>query len=170
MPIILRKQDPNEEILVGDVIMVSPETQNVTRAINDKTELNSRLVVGVCIESDNNTPLPQYIDGGNSKIESNIVTINGGDSTDNKIKLPINGGNSELRKREVVSVESNGIQVVNVVHHVDLGDKLTISRLHSGKAESIDTLNYNKFCSRTIGKVIKYTTNKEQVVCLLDIE
>lgn len=169
MSVIFRKTKPSEIIEVGDVLMLSPENQYVTRAIRDESKLNERLVVGICVESDNETPVAIVVNGGKSKAPTGkFVHINGGSASVNVI--PINGGNSELRPREYVAIESNNIQVVNTVHHIDIGDKLTISDAHPGKAEAVSVLNQNEFDNRSIGKVIKYTENKNKVVALLNIE
>lgn len=169
MATINRKIDPNEEINIGDVLMVSPDTQRVTKAIKDKGGINDRLIVGVCTASDNSTPMPSEMNGGNSRIsKTKRIMLSGGNSNQNVITFK--GGNSNLRPREIVTTETCGAQIVNINHYADLGDKLVLSGLGSGKAEAIDILNYNKFNSRTIGKVIKFTENKGQVVCLLNIE
>lgn len=168
MATIQRKVSPNEVIEVGDVLMISPETQNVSRAYKDKEGLNERLVIGVCTGSNNTVPLPLKIFGGNSKSPGLVDTINGGDSIISVI--PLYCGDSQERARAIVFIETAGKQLVNVAHHVDLGDDLTLSRLHKGKAEAVDITNANRFTSRTFAKVIKYTENKEQVLCLLDIE
>lgn len=162
-----RKSDVTENIEVGDIVMLSPENQRVTRAFADKQGINERLVIGVCVESDNTTPMPPVVNGGVAKVSNTKTQIIDGNS---KKGLILNGGNSSIRPREVIRVESGNTQVVNVVHHVDLGDRLTLSRQHPGKAESVDIGNVNRFDNRNIGKAIKYTGSKDKVVCLLNIE
>lgn len=167
MAVLYKKVDPKEQIKVGDVMMISPETQLVTRAFRDKWGLNERLVIGVCSDADNESLLPFVIKGGVAKENKSIrPIINGGSSQGNM--LFIYGGDSSARPRKVISVETSGVQVVNVAHHVDLGDKLVISH-HIGKAQSKDIFS-DGFETRSIGKAIKYTDNREQVVCLLNIE
>lgn len=168
MAVIYKKVDPKEKIAIGDVMMISPENQLITRAVRDKWGLNERLVVGVCTNSDNKSLLPFVIDGGVAKeLKSIRPIINGGNSQGNM--LVINGGGSKLRPRKVITVETSGVQIVNVAHHVDLGDRLTISK-HVGKAQSMETFGLDGFDTRSIGKAIKYTDNREQVLCLLNIE
>lgn len=166
------KLDSSEQINIGDVIMIDPGTGKVTKAVaNNCNELilNSRLIIGVCCESDNTTPLPIIIDGGNasnidrqtinsnkSKIHSNYIIISGGDS-----------GTNEARR--LIKVVYNDEQLVNIFGYVDIGDKLCISRV-PGLAKSKDYLNKNYYEERPIGKVIKYTNNPNQVKVLLNIE
>lgn len=80
----------------------------------------------------------------------------------------IDGGTSEQNKREIIQIAYTGKQLVNICGYVNLGDKLCMSKT-PGKAESLDYLN-NNFYARTIGKVIQYTDNENQVKVLLDIE
>lgn len=167
MSVVYRKKDISEEIEIGDIIMISPEDQRVTRAVADKKKLNERLVIGVCTESDNKTPIPHLLSGGSAKISNVKIPVVDGNS---KTSLILDGGNSTIRPRETITVEANSSQVVNVVHHVDLGDKLTLSRNHPGKAEAVDIGNTNRFDNRNIGKAIKYTADSNKVVCLLNIE
>ena len=64
-----RKSIPSEIIEIGDIIMLDPETSYVKRAeANDCDELmaNSRLIIGVCVTSNNTDPLPIIIDGGHA--------------------------------------------------------------------------------------------------------
>lgn len=168
MATIHRKANLNEIIEVGDVLMVSPENQCVTKAFRDSNGINERLVVGVCSGSDNKTKMPIRIIGGKSVMPELHTLINGGNSSVNVI--PLKCGDSKERPRLIVSIETSGKQLVNVAHNVDIGDSLTICRKHKGKAEAVDLLNHNRFTNRTIGKVIRYTNNKNQVMCLLDIE
>lgn len=170
MATIQRKVSPNEIIEIGDVLMISPDNQCVSRAYKDEEGINERLVIGVCTGSDNTIPKPIRFIGGDSSVKepNKTVLINGGNSIISVI--PLNFGSSEERPREVVIIETSGKQIVNVTHYPDVGDSLTLSRLHKGKAEAVDILNSNRFSSRTFAKVIKHTKNKEQVLCLLDIE
>lgn len=167
MPVVYRKKDVTENIEIGDIIMISPENQRATRAVADKQGINNRLVVGICIESDNKSPIPRFLNGGSAKTSQTKIPVIDGNA---KTSLKLDGGNGSIRPREIVSVESGSTQVVNVVHHVDLGDKITLSKAHPGKAEAVDICNTNRFDTRNIGKVIKYTIDREKVVCLLNIE
>lgn len=166
------KVNSSEEINVGDVIMIDPSTGNVTKAVaNDCKELilNSRLIVGVCCESDNTTPEPIVIDGGNGK-EVDRIKLNSDKSKIHSEYIIISGGDSGTNEaRRLIKVVYNEEQLVNVYGYVDIGDKLCISRV-AGKAKSKDYLNKNYYEERSIGKVIKYTNNPEQVKVLLNIE
>ena len=68
--ITYKKVDPSEVIEVGDVIMIDPDNGYITRAVrgdNHEFPINTRMVVAICIWS-NNTALPTIIiDGGPSK-------------------------------------------------------------------------------------------------------
>lgn len=159
-----------ESIEVGDIIMLDPNTGNVTRAVIDnphKAIINSRLVIGVCTESDNTSSIPIVIDGKDS---TNIdrINLNGGDSTSTTTNI-ISGGLSKDTGRKYIKVQSSGEQILNVTGFVDLGDQLCISRC-PGKVKSKDFLDRTYFDLRNIGKVIKFTNNKEKVKVLLNIE
>lgn len=167
-----RKAIPSELINPGDLIMIDPDTAMVKKTVvddfNDYTT-NSRLVVGVCISSNNEAPLPLIINGGNSS-NTNVNILNGGSSINNDIEwIVIDGGMSDQNSREIIQVQYAGTCVVNIYGHVDLGDELCIS-CEPGKAKSKDYLNKEYFYARSIGRVIKYTDNPEQVKVLLDIE
>lgn len=171
--ITYRKVDPSEIISVGDIIMLDPDTACVKRAVANDFEdfqINCRLIVGVCIEANNTACIPEIIDGGTSETE-NEYTVDGGTSLyegDYEI-IVIDTGGSSQNTREIIKVAYSGTQLVNVCGYVDLGDQLCISN-HAGKAKSKDILNEEYFYTRTIGKVIKFTNNSNQVKVLLDIE
>lgn len=166
-----KKADPSEEIQVGDIVMLDTSTAYITRAvINNPYEslLSSKLVVGVCIESNNAAEMLRVIDGGSSSDSLQRIELNGGTSKDVETIL-IESGSSDNEAREIIKVAYTGEHLVNICGYVSLGDKLCISQ-HPGKARSMDYLNIDYFESRSIGKVIKYTANKNQVKVLLDIE
>lgn len=164
-----RKAIPSEVIEVGDIVMLDPDTSYIKRAVVDRQRgnINSRLVVGVCVESNNVFPAPITIRGGSST-EIERVQLHGGYS-DSIQTIMIIGGTSKQSEREFIKVAYMGEHLVNVCGFVDLGDKLCISK-HPGKAKSIDYLDGDYFESRSIGKVIKFTSSKNKVKVLLDIE
>ena len=54
--ITYKKVDPSEVIEVGDVIMIDPDNGYITRAVrgdNHEFPINTRMVVGICIWSNN---------------------------------------------------------------------------------------------------------------------
>ena len=167
--ITYKKVDPSEIIEVGDVIMIDPDNGYITRAVrgdNYEFPINTRMVVGICIWS-NNTALPTIIiDGGLSKdLERKEIS-----STSESIDLIyIDGGPSNENPREIIQVAYTGEWPVNVCGFVDIGDKLGISK-HAGKAKAIEYIDKDYFLTRSIGKCVKYMKNKEQVKVLLDIE
>lgn len=165
-----RKSDPSEIIEVGDIIMLDPDTSYVKRAeANDYDDLmvNSRLIIGVCVTSNNTDPIPLFLDGGPS-LELDREEIDSGTS-DKPQTIMIISGDSNINKREIIQIAYMGEQMVNICGYVDLGDKLTLSE-HPGKAKSKDFLDEEFYVARSIGKVIKFTNNPKQVKVLLDIE
>lgn len=169
---IYKKADASEIIQVGDILMLDPDTNYVTRAVADNKcamTLNSRFVIGVCVKSDNASPIPIVIDGGEAtEFDIERVEMDGGSS--NSIEtIIIESGNSEQNTRELVQIAYSGECVVNICGYVDLGDKLCISN-HAGKAKAMDYLNNDYFSTRSIGKVIKFMNSMNQARVLLDIE
>ena len=167
---IYKKANPSEIIEVGDIVMLDPETASITRAVIAGPEdymINSRLIVGVCIKSDNTARLNMIIDGGLSKnFERELLDSGVSDSIQTII---IASGTSDQNAREIIQVAYSGEYAVNICGYVDLGDQLSISN-HPGKARSKDYLDRQYMITRSIGKVIKYTNNRDQVKVLLDIE
>ena len=168
--ITYKKVDPSEVIEVGDVIMIDPANGYITRAVmGDKKDfpINTRMVVGICIWS-NNTALPTIvIDGGLSNdIERTII----GSTSEDIDLIYIVGGPSDENPREIIQVAYTGEWPVNVCGFVDIGDKLGICE-HPGRAKAIEYIDDHYFVTRSIGKCVKYIKKeKEQVKVLLDIE
>lgn len=167
---IYHRMDVNENIEVGDIVMLDPATNTVTRAVaNNHGEfiLNARLIVGVVVFSDNYSKVPLVIDGGRaSTVEMEEIDCG---TSENKVEfILLEGGTSEQSMRELVQIAYGGEALVNICGFVQLGDRLTISK-HAGKAKAIDYIDNDYFKSRSIGKVIKFI-NKTQVKVLLDIE
>lgn len=66
-----RKTNPLEVIEVGDVIMLDTGTNYVTRAsANNLSEyiINSRMIIGICVSSNNYVPPTVLVDGGTSLV------------------------------------------------------------------------------------------------------
>ena len=165
-----KKAIPSEVIEVGDIIMLDPGTSYVKRAVVEDfrdLRVNARLIVGVCVYSNNSEPIPIIIDGGKAK-DINRELLDGGTSEAIQTII-IKGGPSNQNAREIIQVAYMGEQLVNICGFVDLGDKLCISK-HPGKAKSKDYLDSDYYKTRSIGKVIQFTNNKDQVRVLLDIE
>lgn len=164
-----KKADASEIISVGDIVMLDLATSSITKAVVNSEEglpLNTRLVVGVCVQSDNYSNFLKRLDGGTSKDVVRTLLESKSDSEDIII---IAGGGSGQSSREIIKVAYMGEYPVNVCGFVDLGDKLCISE-HAGKAKAIDYYDDDYFRSRSIGKVVKFMNNKYQVKVLLDIE
>lgn len=167
---LYHKSDLEEIIEVGDVIMIDPDTETVTRAVaNNLGEMciNSRFIVGVVIQSDNISNVDIDIDGGIAK-DTTKEPVDGGGATSKPEYIVLEGGIGQQNMREYVRLAYAGEVVVNVCGFVQLGDRLTISE-HAGKAKAIDYIDNDYFRLRSIGKVIKYI-NPKQVKVLLDIE
>ena len=65
-----KKAIPSEIIELGDIVMLDPGTNYIKRAVaNDFGDLmiNSRLIVGVCVKSNNTASIPDMLDGGSSE-------------------------------------------------------------------------------------------------------
>lgn len=164
-----KKVDANEIIEVGDIVMIDPENGYITRAVVEgmcDAPINSRLVVGVCVQSNNYAKAAIVIDGGKAKNINRKEVSSTSSSTD---IILLDGGPSTQNARELIQVAYAGEWPVNVCGFVDLGDRLCISA-HPGKAKAIDYTDRHYFSERSIGKVIKYVKNREQVIVLLDIE
>lgn len=152
--------------------MLDPDTSRITRAVVNSYEdmiINSRLVVGVCINSNNDGHLLTLIDGGSADNSINRKLFSGGPARPIQTIIIESGGASE-NERQIIQVAYMGEHIINVCGPVDLGDKLCISH-HPGRAKAKDYLeDMDYFESRSIGKVIKFTSNRNQVTALLDIE
>ena len=165
-----RKKIPTENINIGDIIMLDVETGYIQRAVLEKFPeygINSSLVIGICVSSDNETPPTITIDGG----KSNTIDrqeLNGGDSTSTQTII-IYGGNSTQNPREIIQVAYTGEQMVNLCGPVHIGDRLCISN-QPGKAMSKDYLGQEFYDLRSIGKVIRLDKQNKQAKVLLDIE
>lgn len=164
-----KKVDAEEIITIGDVVMIDPKNGYITRAVKGDKEnapINARMVIGVCIDSNNVAKPNIVIDGGQSPDTERVELSSNSENVD---LIYLEGGNSEQNPRELIQVVYSGECLVNVTGYVDLGDRLGISN-DPGKAKSIDYTDRHYFIERSIGKVIKYTNTKEQVKILLDIE
>lgn len=164
-----KKSNASEIIEVGDIIMLDPASATVTRAVaNDRKSLttNSRLIIGVCIKSDNSSTIPAVVRGGNAKPISREFFDGGRSDTVETIILKNTG--SAQNAREIIQVAYAGEYPVNICGYAQVGDKLCISQ-HAGKAKAMDYLVGNYYNTRSIGKVIKFL-NETQVKVLLDIE
>lgn len=171
--ITYHKSDVDEIIDVGDIVMLNPETNTITKAVldeEDDLQVNARLIIGVVVYSDNWSKVPLVINGGSAR-DTDTVTrdiIDCGTSEAKPEYILIEGGNSEQNMRELVKIAYAGTVPVNICGYVQLGDRLTISE-HAGKAQSINYIDNDYFRLRPIGKVIKYIS-KYQAKVLLDIE
>lgn len=167
------KADVDEIIDIGDIVMLDTDTNTVTKAVaNDEGEMiiNSRLIIGVVIFSDNWSKVPLIIDGGRAYDDESVIRdiLDCGTSVEKPEYILIEGGTSEQNMRELVKIAYAGEVPVNICGYVQLGDRLTISE-HAGKAKAIDYIDNDYFRLRSIGKVIKFI-NKYQAKVLLDIE
>lgn len=165
-----KKAIPSEIIEFGDIVMLDPGTNYIKKAVyNDFNDMmiNSRLVVGVCIKSDNTAAIPKLLDGGSSEnIDRELID---GGLSDSVQTIIIESGLSDQNSREIIQVAYAGEHLINICGYVSLGDKLCMSS-HPGKAKSKDYLDDDYFEARSIGKVIQFTNNKYQVKALIDIE
>ena len=167
---VYHRLDVDEIIEVGDIVMLDPATNTVTKAVaNDPEEfiLNARLIVGVVVFSDNYSKVPLILDGGRAST-TEFEEIDCGTSEVKPEYILIEGGTAEQNMRELVQIAYGGEVPVNICGFVELGDRLTISE-HAGKAKAIDYIDNDYFKLRSIGKVVKFIS-KDQAKVLLDIE
>lgn len=166
-----RKAIPSETIEKGDLLMLDIESGYIKRAVLEKPyeqSVNTKLVVGVCVGSDNESAFIKKIDGGSS-LFTNRKTLNGGTSESIQTII-VYGGDSTLGTREIVQVAYLGEVCVNIYGRTRIGDRLCISR-KPGKAKSIDELDDFGEGMRSIGKVISFLNKeKTQAKVLLNIE
>lgn len=171
--ITYKKTDASEVIQPGDILMLDLKNATVTKAVITnyrEATIDSRLVIGVCVSSNNSESLPYIINGGYADT-TEAELLNGGVSKRDGTEtiIVISGPDSTQNKRELVKVAYTGEQVVNICGYVDIGDKLCISE-HAGKAKSKNYFEKEYFGLRSIGKVVKRTNTENQVKVLLDIE
>ena len=166
-----KKAIPSEIIELGDIVMLDPGTNYIKRAVaNDMQDMmvNSRLIIGVCVKSNNTEPIPEIMSGGPSEGTIKRELINGGVS-DSVQTIIIESGTSDQNSREIIQVAYSGEHAVNICGFVDLGDRLCISS-HPGKAKSKDYMDEEYFKARSIGKAIQFTNDPKRVKALIDIE
>lgn len=170
---VFNKVDPNEIINVGDLIMLDSATGKVTVTqanSYEELEVNQMLVVGVCSESDNTTPLPQILDCGQSIIdETRLVTLDLGDSTTETGHV-LTCENSEPNSREYIEINNTGSVILenDGANEIEIGTKVRMS----GERNKVTGNEFNSREAthfRTIGKVTKILSDNK-VEVLLDIE
>lgn len=164
-----KKAIPEEVINIGDIIMLDVESGMIKRAVLEphcEYSINSKLVVGICVGSDNDSKQPIIIDGGTSTDESRVI-MDGGDSTDIE-RIEIIGGSSEQPTSTIIQVAYGGIQDVNTTGFIKIGNQLCISP-KPGKAQSKDFYGREFYNIRSIGRVIKIP-EKDKATIILDIE
>ena len=126
---VYRKVDPTEIINIGDVIMIDPYSGYITKAgKGDKNAcpINNRLVIGVCVNSNNYAMFNIEINGGSSfdDIEREELSSTSGDTE----LIYIDGGTSEQNQREIIEVAYSGEVPVNIIGFVEIGDRIGRSR------------------------------------------
>lgn len=165
-----KKAIPDEIIDIGDIIMLDVESGLIKRAVLERPHCdfsyNSRLVVGICVGSDNVTEQPVIIDGGTSEYSIRTV-LDGGDST-NIQRIEIIGGDSTTPTSTIISVAYSGVQDVNTTGFIKIGNQLCISS-KPGKAQSKDFHGKEFYDIRSMGRVIKIP-EKDKATIILDIE
>ena len=76
-----KKASPSEIIEIGDLVMIDIDSGYITRAYLEKPlefMLNTNLVIGVCVDSNNTAKLQKVLDSSNAKTLSNKYIVNGG--------------------------------------------------------------------------------------------
>lgn len=167
-----KKLIPDEEIHIGDIVMLDASTGLITRSVLNKFPeplINDDLVVGVCINSWLDGPIRIVLDGGTAKIVDRELLDAGKAGRINTIIL--NGGNAKDEEAlEVIQVAYDGVRTVNITGRSKEGDKLVISP-KPGKATARKPLRDPSIKLRTLGKIIGYIDEeKTQATVLLNIE
>lgn len=169
----LKKSNPLEIIEVGDIVQINPSDGLIQKAFWEplfNSHINTRLVVGICVTSDNTTPLNLIITGGTSKSKDGLL-INGGLS-DSIQTYVIIGGDSSLNPRQIIQIAYNGEQVVNMADVYKENDLVCISK-EPGKGKSIKCRDFrfvDKIDIRKIGKITEILADTKQAKVMLNIE
>ena len=90
-----KKVDAEEIITIGDVVMIDPKNGYITRAVKGDKEnapINARMVIGVCIDSNNVAKPNIVIDGGQSADTERVELSSNFEKVD---LIYLDGGNSE---------------------------------------------------------------------------
>lgn len=170
----LIKDNQYEIIDVGDVIMIDTDTHKVTKAVfNEPGELicNSRIVVGVCVQSDNESPVIEILDGGLADEEERPKILDGGYSDDrqtSEITELFDGGTSQESSRKIIDIAYSGECIINTIGHVEVDDELCISP-KAGKAKRKNYFDEEYFDIRSLGKVSECTEDNK-IKIILNIE
>lgn len=169
--IIYKKAVPTEVIEVGDIIQIDLSTGKVQKSILPDLfdmEINSKLMLGVCIESDNTTPLNIVLNGGTGK-ELKREVLDGGLS-DNTQTIILYNTNSSPNTREQITVAYSGQYIVNMDSNFKENDLICISKTpgKGKKLEFIDARMRNGI--RTIGRVASIIEENKKALINLDIE
>lgn len=165
-----KKAIPAEVINIGDIIMLDVESGYIKKAVLERHceySVNSRLVVGICISSDNESKQPIVIDGGSCEVTDRVL-LDGGTAEVNIQTIKIEGGTSEEPSSTIIQVGCGGIMDVNTVGPIRIGNQLCISP-KPGKAQSKDFDGREFYNIRSIGRVIKIP-QKDKATIILDIE
>ena len=151
--LIKQKSNPNEQIDIGDIIMINPTDGKVTRGVLDDNKENDKRIIGICTKSDNEKQI--LLDGGNSNIgESNI--IDGGTSNiEESTKIDTKDSNIQYN----IEIATTGKQVVNIQNYSNIYDEVTLSKV-PGRGQSKD-YELRDLCS--IGHIVQFLDNESQV-------
>ena len=101
-----RKRIPTEIINIGDLIMLDSATGYIQKAVLEypcEYSINSSLVIGICVSSDNETPA--------------TLTING-DKSNTKKRQEFNGGNSNTVETIIINGALNAKIVGQKAHTI----------------------------------------------------
>lgn len=169
---IFIKSNPTEIINPEDLIMLDTKTGLVTksRSENDgEYQVNSNLIVGVCINSNNDFQKWLKMDCGTSRTEQNYTFVNGGSSNSVFSEDIIDCKDSSIPETEKIDVQSDGITIVGYQGNMCLGNLLCMSRLAEGRVTSNEFMGREFLTTRTIGKVIEILDDNK-VKILLNIK
>ena len=166
-----KKANNLEEINIGDLIMIDTDTGNVTKAFLEKPfnePINTRMVIGVCTSSDNETPLNKIIDGSTCKEYEREILEGGEEDT-----IIIEGGSASENPRTLIEICSEGEQELFITGKAEESDNVCVS-FEAGKVMSMAYLDdeevMDQFHSdlRTVG-TIKEFIDEEQTKAIVEL-
>ena len=174
MNYLMTKSDPKEEINIKDLIITDIETGKVTKSDGstlENYEKNANLVLGVCVDSDNETELPEEINCGGAKDEQEDVLLDLGDSTTETIHI-LYCDNSFINPRTLIEVQVNGITRVYLDDYeeepIEIGKQLIMGKeIGRARINELDGREFSHY--KSFGKIIDILDDNE-VEILLDVQ
>ncbi len=167
------KANPYEVINKDDLIMLDTKTGYVAKSKctnYGEYQVNSNLILGVCINSNNDFQKVVKMDCGTSRTETKYTVIDGGISNSQyEDTNVIDGKDSTIPEFEKIEVQSDGICDCQYNGNMCLGNLLCMSPYDEGKVISNQFMGREFITTRTIGKAIEILEDNK-VKILLNIK